>query len=45
MQLRELTKEQFSLFVKNYPSSTIYQTTEYAEAMSKQNFSYVYYGM
>ncbi len=44
MILKELTNEEFNLFTKNNYTS-IYQSTNYALAMTKQGFDCFYYGI
>lgn len=45
MVLKELNRDQFDFFINNYQNPTFYQTKEYADAMSKQKYNYIYYGL
>ena len=45
MKIKELTNEEFSIFVNNFKDKSIYQTTEYAFVMNKQNFDSILLGM
>lgn len=43
--LRELSVSEFNFFINNYPHTSIYQTEQYANAMEKQKFTSIYYGL
>lgn len=45
MHIRELTNEEFDNFITNFKLKSIYQTSEYAFVMNKQNFDSVLLGM
>lgn len=45
MQIRELTNEEFNNFTNNFNSKSIYQTSEYAFVMNKQNFDSITLGL
>lgn len=45
MHIKELTNEEFNTFIENFKDKSIYQTTEYAFTMNKQNFDSILLGM
>ncbi len=45
MHIKELTSEEFSGFAKSYPIYSLYQTSEYANVMSRQYYETIYVGM
>jgi lipid II:glycine glycyltransferase (peptidoglycan interpeptide bridge formation enzyme) len=45
VNLRELSVSEFNFFVSNYPKYSIYQTEQYANAMEKQKYTSIYYGL
>lgn len=45
MMLRELTREEFASFAKNYKDYSLYQTSEYAALMNRQYFETIFVGM
>ena len=45
MHIRELSNEEFNLFIEKFNDKSIYQTPEYAFAMNKQNFDSFLLGM
>ncbi len=45
MVLRELNASQFSAFINNYSDDSIYQTEQYANALIKQKYTSIYYGL
>ena len=45
MYIKELTNEEFDLFSKTYPLSSVYQTKEYALTMNKEGYSTIFLGL
>ena len=45
MYIKELTNEEFDIFSKTYPLSSVYQTKEYALTMNKEGYSTVFLGL
>ena len=45
MSIKELTNEEFNLFSKNYPLSSVYQTKEYGLTMNKEGYSTMLLGL
>lgn len=45
MHIKELSNEEFNLFIENFKDKSIYQTPEYAFVMNKQNFDSMLLGM
>lgn len=45
MKIIELTNDEFTLFLQNYPISSIYQTVEYALLMNTEGFDSILLGM
>lgn len=45
MKLLQITNDEFNQFVLKYPLYSIYQTTEYAFAMNKENFDSIILGL
>ncbi|MDD2434945.1 MAG: peptidoglycan bridge formation glycyltransferase FemA/FemB family protein [Bacilli bacterium] len=45
MHLKELTSEEFNAFTKSYPTYSLYQTSEYANVMSRQYYQTIYVGL
>jgi len=45
MILKELTNQEFNSFTDNYKDYSIYQTSEYAFVMNKQNYDCIYIGL
>lgn len=45
MELKELTNEEFNIFVEKYEVSSNYQTTEYALTMNNQNYEPLFIGL
>ena len=43
--IRELSTQEFKNFSSNYNMNSIYQTVEYAEAMTNQNFKTLFLGL
>lgn len=45
MYIKELTNEEFDIFSKSYPLSSVYQTKEYALTMNKEGYATVFLGL
>ena len=42
MEIREISENEYSDFIKSFQYSSIYQTVEYASVMKKQNYNYLF---
>jgi lipid II:glycine glycyltransferase (peptidoglycan interpeptide bridge formation enzyme) len=45
MNIKEITEQQFNDFSKDYPTSSLYQTPEYAYTMQNQKFDIMFLGL
>lgn len=44
MIVKEISEEQYTNFINNYPFFSVYQTKEYAYVMKKQDYNYLFVG-